>query len=95
MRAVLPRLSCVVLQIDNCATGSTLKANGLVIIDTLMSSSTRLFAYPNAFDTKEKKQGCLCARARVVRVCSHVSLLTLFLSGGRARADPSVSARSA
>jgi ATP phosphoribosyltransferase len=32
------------LIVDNTATGSTLRANGLVIIDELMTSSTRLYA---------------------------------------------------
>lgn len=30
--------------IDNCATGSTLRANGLVVVDEVMTSSTRLYA---------------------------------------------------
>jgi ATP phosphoribosyltransferase len=30
--------------VDNTATGSTLRANGLTIVDTLMTSSTRLYA---------------------------------------------------
>lgn len=34
--------------IDNTATGSTLRANGLEIIDEVMSSSTRLYASPAA-----------------------------------------------
>ncbi len=41
--------------IDNTATGATLKANGLVIIDELMTSSTRLYANPGVLEnTKEK-----------------------------------------
>ncbi len=32
------------LIVDNTATGATLKANGLEIIETLMTSTTRLFA---------------------------------------------------
>ncbi|TDI75808.1 MAG: ATP phosphoribosyltransferase [Bacteroidetes bacterium] len=36
--------------VDNVATGSTLKANGLEIIDTIMTSSTRLYASPAAMD---------------------------------------------
>lgn len=32
------------LILDNCATGSTLEANELVIVETVMSSSTRLYA---------------------------------------------------
>jgi len=34
--------------VDNTATGSTLRANDLLIIDTLLSSSTRLYASPAA-----------------------------------------------
>ena len=40
--------------IDNTATGETLKANGLVIIDEVMQSSTRLYANPRAMDVPEK-----------------------------------------
>lgn len=36
--------------IDNVATGSTLRANGLVVIDEVMRSSTRLFASPRALE---------------------------------------------
>jgi ATP phosphoribosyltransferase len=32
--------------VDNTATGSTLRANGLTIVDEVMSSSTRLYANP-------------------------------------------------
>jgi len=32
--------------VDNTATGATLRDNGLVVIDELMQSSTRLYAYP-------------------------------------------------
>lgn len=34
--------------VDNTATGSTLRANGLEIVDTLVTSSTRLYASPAA-----------------------------------------------
>jgi ATP phosphoribosyltransferase-like protein len=37
------------------ATGETLKANGLVIVDQLMRSSTRLYAHPRALDHPEKR----------------------------------------
>lgn len=43
---------CVV---DNTATGATLKANGLVIFDELMRSSTRLFACPRSLEQPEKR----------------------------------------
>ena len=44
------------LIIDNTATGSTLRANGLVIIDEIMKSSTRLYASFEAMKNAEKKQ---------------------------------------
>jgi len=40
--------------VDNTATGSTLAANGLVIVDELMTSSTRLYANSRALDDPEK-----------------------------------------
>lgn len=42
--------------VDNTATGATLKANGLVIIDEVMRSSTRLFAHPSALDDPGKRR---------------------------------------
>lgn len=36
--------------VDNTATGSTLRANGLQIVDELMRSSTRLYASPRALE---------------------------------------------
>ncbi len=42
--------------IDNTATGETLKANGLIIIDEVMRSSTRLYAHPRAMDVPEKRE---------------------------------------
>ncbi len=42
--------------IDNTATGETLKANGLEIIDEVMRSSTRLYANPRAMDDPEKRE---------------------------------------
>ncbi len=38
------------LIVDNTATGATLRGNGLVVVDTLMLSSTRLYANPAALD---------------------------------------------
>lgn len=43
------------LIVDNTATGSTLRANGLQIIDDVMRSSTRLFANPRALDDPAKR----------------------------------------
>ena len=36
--------------VDNTATGSTLRANRLSVVDTLMTSSTRLYANPRTMD---------------------------------------------
>ena len=45
--------------IDNTSTGSSLKANRLKIVDTLMESSTRMYASKKAFSDPEKKQKIL------------------------------------
>ncbi|MCL4210331.1 MAG: ATP phosphoribosyltransferase [Phycisphaeraceae bacterium] len=44
------------LIVDNSATGSTLVANGLTIVDTLMTSSTRLYAHPRALEDGAKRE---------------------------------------
>lgn len=41
--------------VDNTATGSTLRANNLHIVDTLMTSSTRLYASPKTMDDPGKR----------------------------------------
>lgn len=62
--------------VDNTATGATLRANGLSIIDTVMRSSTHLYAHPAAMQDPKKKlmidnlvallKGVLAARGRVM-----------------------------
>lgn len=42
--------------IDNTSTGSSLRANNLKIVDTLMESSTRMYASKKAMQNSEKKQ---------------------------------------
>jgi ATP phosphoribosyltransferase len=42
--------------VDNCATGSTLKANGLAVIDEIMKSSTRLYASRKAMADPAKRE---------------------------------------
>jgi ATP phosphoribosyltransferase len=64
------------LIVDNTSSGSTLRANGLVIVDELMTSTTRLFASRSAMadETKAKRihelvvllQSVLEARERVM-----------------------------
>lgn len=44
------------LIVDNTATGSTLKANGLHIIETVMHSTTRLFAHAECLKNPIKKR---------------------------------------
>lgn len=41
--------------VDNTATGSTLEANDLEIVDELMRSSTRLYAHPRAMDDPARR----------------------------------------
>ncbi|MEZ4296995.1 MAG: ATP phosphoribosyltransferase [Polyangiaceae bacterium] len=43
------------LIVDNTATGSTLKANGLAIVSELMRSSTRLYANPRTMEDPERR----------------------------------------
>src|SRR3982074_1728625 len=38
--------------VDNTATGATLEANGLVVVDELMRSCTRLYANPSALEDR-------------------------------------------
>lgn len=42
--------------VDNTATGSTLRANGLDIVGELMTSSTRLYAHPAAMDDPKRRE---------------------------------------
>jgi len=42
--------------VDNTATGQTLRANGLVIFDELMRSSTRLYAHPRALEDRARRE---------------------------------------
>ena len=44
------------LIVDNAATGGTLTANGLVVLDTLALSSTRLYASPRAMERAHKRR---------------------------------------
>ena len=42
--------------VDNTATGATLEANDLAIVDVLMTSSTRLYANPAALDDPDRRR---------------------------------------
>jgi ATP phosphoribosyltransferase len=56
------------LIVDNSATGATLKANGLVVVDDIMRSSTRLYASPRALEDARKRERIehLCTLVRSV-----------------------------
>jgi ATP phosphoribosyltransferase len=43
------------LIVDNTATGATLEANDLVVVDELMRSTTRLFAHPRALEDPDRR----------------------------------------
>ncbi len=42
--------------VDNTATGATLEANGLAVVDEVMPSSTRLYANPRALDDPARRR---------------------------------------
>jgi len=42
--------------VDNTATGATLEANGLVVVDEVMHSSTRLYANPAALEDPPRRR---------------------------------------
>ena len=42
--------------IDNTATGSTLRSNNLIIVDELMTSSTRLYVNPRVLEDKARRE---------------------------------------
>jgi ATP phosphoribosyltransferase len=60
--------------VDNTATGSTLSANGLAVVDELMRSSTRLYANSRALDDSHRRE-----------VIEHVVLLVRSVLDARRR----------
>lgn len=42
--------------VDNTATGATLRANGLAIVDELLTSTTRLYANPRAMNDRARRE---------------------------------------
>jgi ATP phosphoribosyltransferase len=42
--------------VDNTASGATLEANGLRVVDCLLASSTRLLAHPRALEIPERRR---------------------------------------
>ncbi len=43
------------LIVDNTATGATLEANDLIVVDELMRSTTRVFAHPRSLDDADRR----------------------------------------
>jgi ATP phosphoribosyltransferase len=63
--------------VDNTASGATLAANGLAIVDTLLDSSTRLYAAPPALDDPQRRaaiEGMVMLLASVLDARSRVML---------------------
>ena len=64
------------LVVDNTATGATLRANRLQVVETIMESTTRFLAHPAALENPEKREaienllvllrGVLASRKRVL-----------------------------
>jgi len=63
--------------VDNTATGATLQSNGLVVLDELMTSSTRLYANPAALEDpvrREAIEGLALVLRSVIEARSRVML---------------------
>src|SRR6266581_2015833 len=61
--------------VDNTATGATLEANGLAIVDVLMRSSTRLYANRAAFDDPVRRRVMLEVNASAACLDAVVAVL--------------------
>ena len=71
--------------VDNTATGATLEANGLQVVDELMRSSTRLYANPRALDDarhRERIENLVLVLKSVVEARCRV-MLEVNVDGGR------------
>ncbi|MFN8583230.1 MAG: ATP phosphoribosyltransferase, partial [Gemmatimonadaceae bacterium] len=88
--------------VDNTATGATLRANDLAVVDTLMRSSTHLYASPAAWADRMKRQriedlklvlaSVLEARRRVmVEVNASADCLDLVVAALPSMRQPTVS----
>lgn len=73
------------LIVDNTSTGATLNENGLTILEDVMSSSTRLYAYPGALEDPAR-------RAAIERVL--LLLRSVLASRSRVMLDVNVPAES-
>ncbi|MGN0729491.1 ATP phosphoribosyltransferase [Treponema sp.] len=78
--------------IDNTSTGSSLKANRLKIVDTLMESSTRMYASKKAMEDSEKKQKILELKMLFAAVLDARDMVMLEMNVSKERFDELVSA---
>ena len=69
--------------IDNTSTGSSLKANRLKIVDTLMESSTRMYASKEAMANPEKKQKIMALKMLFETVLNARSRVMLEMNVGK------------
>lgn len=73
--------------IDNTSTGSSLRANNLKIVDTLMESSTRMYASKNAMADESKRQKIMELKMLFLAVLSARSLVMLEMNVSKASLD--------
>ena len=69
--------------IDNTSTGSSLRANRLKIVDTLMESSTRMYASKEAMANPEKKQKIMALKMLFETVLNARSRVMLEMNVGK------------
>ena len=69
--------------IDNTSTGSSLRANRLKIVDTLMESSTRMYASKEAMSNPEKKQKIMALKMLFETVLNARSRVMLEMNVGK------------
>ncbi len=73
--------------IDNTSTGSSLRANNLKIVDTLMTSSTRLYASKEALKDPAKKQKIMELKMLFESVLNARSRVMLEMNVGKDKID--------
>ncbi len=74
--------------IDNTSTGSSLKANRLKIVDTLMESSTRMYASKSAMADESKKQKIMELKMLFETVLNARSRVMLEMNCAEDKFDP-------
>ena len=78
--------------VDNTSTGSSLRANRLKIVDTLMESSTRMYASKKAMEDPEKKQKIMELKMLFETVLNARSKVMLEMNVAKDKFDTLISA---